>query len=286
MAKFFLGDTLPEVAGAPDVYRHARGIKERGVPVQPGEELLLTKTLFCILQIQNDREETEQHRALCLLAALVLAVIEDEDFFVPLEPARAIERDDLELLAIELMRAHDQESLSLGATIGVWDLSISSAQDLPRIRQRLPEVDAELDATLTKLEVHLRQGEEIFARHEDPERRARHGILLDAARRRATFLLARLLTLPAARDHPVVRGNLLRRELRRIEVDALGAERISQAEQERRTRELLRWTEEELGEALTDENKAELARKLQEAAADSHLDLGPGDSGSWFFGME
>ena len=71
MSMFFLGDALPAVAGAPDIYAAAKDLKVRGVPVRKTEEDLLTKTLWCILQVQHDQEESEQHAALALLAALV-----------------------------------------------------------------------------------------------------------------------------------------------------------------------------------------------------------------------
>ena len=55
-----------------------------------------------------------------------------------------------------------------------------------------------------------------------------------------------------------------------MEIDALGAERIAQAMSEgaRRARRLREWTEEEMGETLTDENKAELAKRLRDAASE------------------
>ena len=47
--------------------------------------------------------------------------------------------------------------------------------------------------------------------------------------------------------------------------------------------QFLAWTEEELGEELTDENKAVLADRLKEVAKEQE---GEEESSSWFFDME
>ena len=291
MSMFFLGDALPAVAGAPDIYAAAKDLKVRGVPVRKTEEDLLTKTLWCILQVQHDQEESEQHAALALLAALVLAIIEDDDFSIP-EGADTASRRQLELLAIDVMRENSQLNMSLGATIGIYDIRLEHSRDLADVQSRVPDalLTPELQGVLVKLKTHLSQGEGIFEQHSDPERRVRHKLRLDKAYSRSTNLLARLLTKGEGADHAVVRGHIIRREHRHIEIDALGAERVSEAEQIKKTRQLLTWTEEDMGEELTDENKAALAARIREIATEEHSaeqPSGDGDpSSSWFFDMD
>src|SRR5690606_2466221 len=122
----------------------------------------------------------------------------------------------------------------------------------------------------------------LLAAQANEEKAAGHRVRLQHARERATFLLARLLTTAAEQDHAVVRSHLIKRELRRIEVDALGVERISSSEQERETRRLLRWTEHDLGVELTDDNKAALAAQLQEIARAGQAE----DEGDWLSQMD
>lgn len=284
MAKFYLGETLPVVNGAPDIYRLARDLKERGVPVRPSEEELLTKILWCILQIQNDREETEQHGALALLASIVIAIIEDDDFYIP-EGAATTSRYELELLAINVMRDHYQATMSLGVSIGIYDLAIKHSDDLNGVRQRLPGADQpELNSVITKLKIHLSQGEAILAAQADPERAAKHRERLELAYTRSSYLLARLVSIAPASDHAVVRAHITRREHKHVEIDALGAQRINEEQQTQAAKHLLAWTEEDLGEDLTDANKAELAERLKEMAMEK---ADPTTSGSnWFFDME
>lgn len=283
MSKFFLGDAIPAIEGAPDIYAIAKDLKARGVSPRPTEERLLTKILWCILQIQNDQEESEQHAALAMLAALVFAIIEDDDFYIP-EGADTSTRRELELLAIDVMRDSFQLSMSLGASIGLYDIRIEHSRDLEGVRSRIPPsmVTPDIQAVFVKLGTHLTQGEQIFAGHADPERRTRHQARLAKAYSRATYLLARLLTIPQATDHPVVRAHLIRREHAHIEIDALGAERVTEADQVLKTKEYLSWTEDDLGETLTDENKAALAAKLRDIAREAAGD-DPAETGSWFF---
>lgn len=288
MAKFFLGETLPQVHGAADVYRLGKELYDRGVKVRNSEESLLQKTLWCMLQIQNDQEESDQHAALALLAGVLLAIIEDDDFYIP-EGSDIRNRQNLELVAIKLMEQHYQLNMQLGVAIGMYDLNMTSSADLAGIESRIPANlnSEELQSVLTKLRIHLGQGEEIFSQHADPARRARHQARLDKAYQRAGILLARLLAVMPAADHPVLRANIVRREHRRIEVDALGAELVNVDDQIRRTKEHLAWTEQGLGEELTDENKAVLAERLREVACESiHGDEDDEEASGWFFDME
>ena len=104
-----------------------------------------------------------------------------------------------------------------------------------------------------------------------------------------TCCLVHSFAFPPDEDHPVVRAHIVRRELKQIEVDALGAQRISEAEQAAQAAELLAWTEQDLGEELNDENKAQIAARIEEAAREEleeeDDDLG-GVSGIWLFQEE
>lgn len=280
MAKFFIGGGLPRVADVRDIYAHARGLRDRGVSIEPGEEEFLRQLTWCMLQLQNDQEESELHQALGGLASLVLAVIEDDDFSIP-EGCKISTRVALEGLAVQMQRDLEQQEMQIAAAIGIHGVEVASAEDLDRLEQRLPST-AELDRALRGARIHLRQGEQLLAKQQDAERAARHRERLTEAYDRVSRLLARLLSVPVGRDHPVVRAHILRRELRRIEVDALGIVRLSEDEQTRKTRQLLSWAEEDLGERLTDEGKASLAEKLRAIASEAE-DAGDAASGSWFF---
>ncbi len=281
MAKLFVGGGLPRVADVRDVYAYARDLHQRGVPTQPAEERFLRQVTWSMLQIQHDQEEGELHQALARLASLVLAIIEDDDFSIP-EGCRIGSRVGLEALAVQLARDLDQVDMQLAAAMGIHGLDVRRADDLDALERRLP-MTPELERVVRAARIHLRQGEGLVAAQADPARAARHRARLGEAYERTSRLLARLLAVPAERDHPVVRANLQRRELRRIEVDALGVERLTEHEQQRRTRELLSWADEELGEQLTDANKAALAERLQAIAQESGAD-DPG--GSWFFDQD
>jgi hypothetical protein len=279
MAKFFVGGGLPHVNDVRDIYAHARGLRDRGVKIEAGEEEFLRQVTWCMLQLQHDQEESELHQALGGLAGLVLAVIEDDDFSIP-EGCRISSRVALEGLAVQLQRDLEQQEMQIAAAIGIHQVEVRGAADLDALERRLPRTN-ELDRVLRGARIHLRQGEQLLAKQPDAERAARHRERLTEACDRVSRLLARLLSVPAERDHPVVRAHILRRELRRIEVDALGVVRLSEGEQTRRTRELLSWAEEDLGERLTDEGKASLAEKLKAIASEDEGE--DAASGSWFF---
>lgn len=288
MARFFLGEgALPAVSSVRDVYEVARGISERGIPVRKGEAELLKQVTWCMLQIQHDHEEGELHQALARLAAQVLAIIEDDDLYIP-DELHIGGRVALEGLALQLGTERAQLDMSLGVAIGMYDLVVQSGADLQAIAGRLPpeRLSDELQRAVRGAALHLRQGEELHRRHGDPQRAAAHGERLQQAYQRTTYLLARLLAVPPERDHPVLRAHILRRELKHIEVDALGVQRLTEAEQAREARRLLAWTEEELGEELTDENKAALAARLREAAREQAAEQGETGEGDWLAGMD
>ena len=285
MAKFYLGDVcLPPVASVRDVFDYGRALSERGIPVLLSEERFLRQVTWCMLQLQGEDSESDLQAALMRIAALTLAIIEDEDLSIP-EGYAVGDRGNLEVLALRFHQEWLQNDLTLGATIGIHDLDFQTSAELDQAAQRLLEEDSDepLRRAFAQGAIFLRQGEEIFAGHEDAARRSAHEARLGAARERLRLLLGRLLGVPAQQDHQLVRAQLVRRELRHVEIDALGAKRITEAEQAQQTKRLLRWTEADLGEELTEENKAQLAAQLQEVSSDEADE----DSGEdWLFGME
>src|SRR4051812_16338297 len=102
MSKFFLIDALPRVQDVRDVYAYGRALADRGIVPTRAEELLLRQLVWAMLQIQDDQMEGELHRALARLAALVLAVIEDDDFDLP-DDRTIGGRLALESLAVQLL---------------------------------------------------------------------------------------------------------------------------------------------------------------------------------------
>jgi hypothetical protein len=281
MAKFFAAGGLPRINDVRDVYAYARELHRRGIPILKSEERFVRQLTYCMLQIQDDQQEGELHQALARVAALALAIIEDDDFDIP-EGVHIRSRVALEGLAVALQRQMDQQELELAATIGVHGLDVTRSDDLDAIEKRLPRTP-ELDKALRAARIHLRQGEKLLAGQRDEARAAKQRERLQEAYDRAARLIARLVGVPPTRDHPVVRAHIIRRELRHIEVDALGVERLTEHEQARRTRELLAWTEEDLGQSFSDDHKAELAERLRAVAAEQD---GDADSGDWFFAQE
>lgn len=287
MARLFLVEAQsPRVARVDDVYRIARELRQQGIPVTQGEERLLRQVVWSMLRIQADQEEGELHQALARLACVVLAVIEDDDLAIP-DHVGVSSRDALEGLAVQLAADQAQLAMTIGVAIGLHGLDAQDAAGFEALAARLAGEGAPEDALRAArgAALHLRQGEELLARQADPAKAAAHRARLGEARERAIYVIARLLGVPPAADHPVVRANLLRRELRRVEVDALGVVRVSEVEQARRTRELLAWTEDALGEQVTDANRGALADRLKQAAADaSGSQLGEDDE-DWLFEM-
>jgi hypothetical protein len=278
MASVFL--VLPPVADVRDVYAQAKKLNERKIPITKGEDRLLRQVTWCMLQVEQDQEEGQLYQALAQIASLILAIIEDEELEIPNQltiPSRV----NVEALALQLKADRDQLDLSIGAAIGLHDLTVQRSADLDAIEQRLARGDDDTLKTLRQARIHLRQGEELLSKLRDRAKQARNKARFDEACARTTQLLARLVAVPKAKDQGVIRGNIIRRELKRIEVDALAVERLTDSEQIRRTTELLAWTEADLGEALTEANKAELAAKIQDAAASNH-----GDDDDWLSDMQ
>jgi len=285
MAKFYLGDVcLPPVASVRDVFDYGRELNDRGIPVLLSEERFLRQVTWCMLQLQGPDAQSELHVALLRIAALTLAIIEDEDLSIP-EGYAVGDRENLEALALRFHQEWLQNEQTLGAASATHALGFQSSSELDLNAERIlqPDSDEPLRKAFAQGAIFLRQGEGIFAQHEDPARRSAHEVRLATARERLRLLLGRLLAVPAAQDHKVVRAQLVRRELRHVEIDALGAKRITEAEQAQQTKRLLRWTEADLGEELTQENKALLAAQLQEVAS-GEADEDSGED--WLFGMD
>jgi hypothetical protein len=286
MAKFYLGDVcLPLVASVRDVFDYGRALNDRGIRVLQSEERFLRQVTWCMLQVQDDEEESDLHLALLRIAALTLAIIEDEDLSIP-EGYSVGDRANLEALALRFHQEWLQNDLALGAALGINDLSFQTSSELDQAAQRLvnENTDPALRKAFTQGAIFLRQGEGIYARHTDEARRVAHEARLAAGRERLRLLLGRLFAIAPAQDHSVLRDQLVRRELRHVEIDALGAQRISEAEQAQQTKRLLKWTEADLGEELTAENKAQLAAQLMEvASSESESDDNAED---WLFGMD
>lgn len=289
MAKFYLGDVcLPRVASVRDVFDYGRALHERGIPVLSSEERFLRQVTWCMLQIHSGARGGALHQALIRIAALTLAIIEDEDLTIP-EGYAVGDRSNLEALALKFHQAWLQTELALGSAMGANDLSFHNSAELEQNAGRVLDgtSDEHLKRAFAQGAIFLRQGEGILAQHTDEARRTAHTTRMGQALERLRLLLARLTSVPSASDHSLVRAQLVRRELRHVEIDALGAQRITEAEQALETKRLLKWTETELGEELTDENKAELSAQLREAAlADSNGDDDGGDDEAWLFGMD
>jgi hypothetical protein len=290
MSHLFLLGALPGVRDVRDVYTEARALSRRGIVPTLGAERLLRQVLWCMLKIQNDQMEGELHQALARLASLTLAITEDEDLKIP-DDRQVGGRSELEALAVQLQLECQQRELQIGVAIGATELTVTGAPSVEAIAQRIApdQLDEHLERTLRTTAIHLRQGLELLEKQRDPEKAAKHRARFEEACTRTTHLLARLIAIPPSRDNGSLRSHLVRRELKRIEVDALGIERISSAEQIQRAGELLAWTAVELGETVTDENRAQLAAELRRVAASDSPEpaVASGeDDGQWLFASE
>lgn len=289
MARFFLTETLPPVQTVRDVYESARVLRERGIAPTLGEERLLRQIVWCMLHVEDGDTTSELQRALARLASLVLAIVEDDDLEIP-DDRQIAGRAALESLALEINSDSQQLEMQIGATIGLRSLNVSCAADLEEHGKTIApdERDPQVERVLQRAAIHLRQGETLLAQQKDPRKAASHRERHAAACTRVMYLLARLLAIPAAGEPPVVRKNLVRRELKRIEVDALGIERLSSEEQIREAAKLLAWTAVDLGETATPENRARLATELRRAASMDESESSPEpaaeEDGSWLFG--
>ena len=293
IARFFVGDTIPRVDGPNALYDAIKSHKERGIQVSKADTMLLTKLIALLLKHgkdPNNFEKVELFHSLRLLSGLVLYVIEDDYFFIPNVTEHA-SHEKLEWLALKLAKSHDGRTDKLNKTVAALNLKFNSSAELSGVEASLPPymMNKEIKKTLVQMKVYLSEGESILAGHSSEDRKQRHQLRLNEAYRRSWSLIARLISIPPAADHPKLRKRIISRELRAIELDALGAEYLSEAEQTDQTEQYLKETEKNLGETVTEENKEELATRIKEIAtrvseeeqsADNDSDAG------WFFDMD
>lgn len=177
-------------------------------------------------------------------------------------------------------------------------LQIRSADELDAVAQRLPGQGRteEVYQVIARLRTHLREGERIFSRHVEGERKQKHAERLKAAYSRAANLIARLIAVSPESDHERLRARIKLRELQRIEIDALGAQVVSERDQEEETRNLLRSTEVEgglnLSTEMSVEQRQEVATQLEklmheaEAEDEGEEESAGDEEAGWFFDME
>lgn len=293
IARFFVGDTIPRIDGPNGLYDAIKSHKDRGIEVSKADTMLLTKLIALLLKHgkdPNNFEQVELFHALRLLSGLVLYVIEDDYFFIPTVTEHA-SHEKLAWLALKLAKAHDGRTDKLNKTISALNLQFNCASELSVVEASLPPymMTKEIKKTLVKMKVHLVEGEKIFEQHNQEDRKQRHQRRLNEAYRRSWCLIARLISIPPSTDHPKLRKRIIGRELRSIELDALGAEYLSEAEQTDQAEQLLAQTEQSFGEVVTDENKEELATRIKEVASQAAPEdqaTGPDEDAGWFFDMD
>jgi hypothetical protein len=283
MSSFFLPETLPKVRKVGDVLEHARALRDRGIAPSEGEERLLKQLVWSLLQFQDNETDAVLYKALARVAALVLAIMEDDDLSIP-DDRRIGSRADLGTLAAKLKRQHEKLAAKVAASPEARAITIHDAVAAETLERTLgPTADEELRHALHGVALHLRQGESILVKQTDLARGSRHLQRFGEACERAKHLIARLVAIPADADERVVRAHLVRRELKRVEVDALGAEVLTETEQTEKAKKLLAWVEVDMGEAVTEENRARLASELRAAAEGEPAPTTGEDDGAWLF---
>ncbi|MDF1661573.1 MAG: hypothetical protein P1V97_07355 [Planctomycetota bacterium] len=293
IARFFVGDTIPRVDGPNALYDAIKSHKDRGIEVSKADTMLLTKLIALLLKHgkdPNNFEKVELYHALRLLSGLVLYVIEDDYFFIPTVTEHA-SHEKLGWLALKLAKAHDGRTEKLEKTISALNLKFNCASELSVVEAGLPPymLTKEIKKALVKLKVHLVEGEKIFGRHTQEDRKDAHQTRLNEAYRRSWRLIARLISIPPSADHPKLRKRIIGRELRAIELDALGAKYLSEAEQTDQAEQLLAETEQNFGEVVNEANKEELATRIKEVASQVAVEGQAAESdedAGWFFDMD
>lgn len=297
MSRFFVGDTIPRVKDAKDTYDRIRDMIARNIPFKESDKGLLNKLIMLLMKQEKDPNLRGPFNATRLLTGLVLFVIEDDYFFIP-EVSEHASLPKLEELAQELGREHQARCDTVFATVMINKLQIRSADELDAVAQRLPGQGRteEVYQVIARLRTHLREGERIFSRHAEGERKQKHAERLKAAYSRAANLIARLIAVSPESDHERLRARIKLRELQRIEIDALGAQVVSERDQEEETRNLLRSTEVEgglnLSTEMSVEQRQEVATQLEKLMheaeeEDEGEEKGEGDEeAGWFFDME
>jgi hypothetical protein len=289
IARFFIGDTIPRVSSPEELYAEIKSHKERGIEVTQADTMLLTKLIALLMKAAKDPDKEELFDALRLLSGLVLYVIEDDYFFIP-EVTEYASHEKLEWLALKLAKAHKVRTKKIDGTIKALHLKLSCAVELSAIEASLPPYmqNKELSKVISKVKVHLDQGEAIFAKHSDGKRKARHQSRLNLAYFHTANLLARLLVIPKSADNPRLRKRIISRGLRIIELDSLGAQYISEAEQHDQAEKLLAKAETNFGDKVTKTNKSELLTRLSEIAQQqaSEAEQDSQEEAGWFFDMD
>lgn len=288
MGRFFVGDSIPRLADPIAINARIKDLKTRKLPVSPAADSLLAKILLLI--VMNGRPEQQELReALGLLAGLVLLVVEDDYFYIP-ETTEHVSNERVQELATKLASAHAHEIQKLESVVATQGLALQRTADLGPLQARLPQTP-EFERLFNRLEIHLGQGEKILTAQQDPARRQAHELRFRDACQRSVNLLARLLQVPPGQDHKRLRKRITSRELKLIEIDALGAANVSDAAQAAEAQRLLDETTNRAGvvDDAANASAAEIAARLasiQSAAAAEESGEEEEEDGDWFFDMD
>ena len=281
MGRFFVGDTIPRLPDPRAINARLKDIKTRKLPVTPAADALLTKVLLLLLRPIG----AEDRDALGLLAGLVLLVVEDDYFYIP-QTTEQVGDERLLELARGLARVREREIQRLERVVAAHRLSLTSFEDVSGLGARLPG-SPELERLFGRLEVHLRQGQQILRGQQDAARRSAHAARFADACTRAVNLIGRLLMVPLEQDHARLRKRIVSRELKLIEIDALGAAAVSDKEQAAEAARLLAQTGVVESDVPAGLGAAEIAARLAEIGAGEAEGEGEGEGeGDWFFDME
>lgn len=266
MARFFLVPP-PPVADVPAIRARASAIRARGVTPSEGEVRLLAQVEARLGEVPADEENALLRKSLAGLAGLVLAIIEDHEFAIPADRHLG-GTASLDALAVQLGWESKKRSKLVRAALEKHGLAVERAADVAALHARTKDPDPRLLEALQRTEAHLRQGELLLERKTDPAAVARHRTRLALACRRTTLLLARLLAVPAADDSVHERRILVQREVKLVELDALGIEKLSEEAQIQGTTEKLAATQTpELGTKVVRGMTSRIRRNFMEAAS-------------------
>ena len=287
MGRFFVGDSIPRLADPIAINARIKDLKTRGLPVAPAADSLLAKILLLI--VMNARpDQGELRESLGLLAGLVLLVVEDDYFYIP-ETTEHVSNERVLELASKLASGHALEIQKLQSVVTLQGIALQRSAELRALQARLPQTP-EFERLFNRLDIHLRQGEGILSAQQDPARRQAHEGRFRDACRRSVNLLARLVQVPEGQDHKRLRARITSRELKLIEIDALGAANVSDAAQAAEAQRLLDETVNKAGvqDDAANASAAEIAARLaaiQSAEPDAAEGEEEGD-GDWFFDMD
>ncbi|MBL4848926.1 MAG: hypothetical protein JKY65_25670 [Planctomycetes bacterium] len=282
MGRFFVGDTIPRLSDPVEINERVKDLKTRGLPVAPAADSLLAKVLLLIV-MRGAPEHAPLREALGLLAGLVLLVVEDDYFYIP-ETTEHVSNERVEELALKLTAGRQVEVASLARVVAEHQLEVHRTEDLAAIQTRVG-TSPEFERVFNRLQIHLGQGQQILENQQDPARRAAHAARFEDACVRTANLLGRLLQVSLKDDHKRLRKRIVSRELKLIEIDALGAANVSDAAQAAEAQRLL---DETAGSASADDTSGKSASEI--AARLAEIGQSEGDEGeqdeAWFFDME